>query len=312
MRILITGGAGYIGSKYILNHVPSCSYVTVVDNLFYDQGPLVNYILKDTVFRKENVLDWSNGLQKAVANADVIIHLAAMVGAPLCDRYPEMSKNLNLEWVKQLTKRLSKEQHVIFPNTNSGYGSVPDGVCTEKTPSNPISLYGRTKQEAEEVFLNEHQNTTVFRLATVFGYSPRPRLDLLINNMTYEAYRNKKIEVFDGGNRRNYVHVSDVCGGINFAIFNPHKTSCQVFNLGNDSINTTKLDLANQIAFLTGCEVVVDPSRTDPDKRDYLVSSEKLASIGYKASTPLSIGVYEMLDYFKYLPREAPQSMRNY
>jgi nucleoside-diphosphate-sugar epimerase len=263
-------------------------------------------------FYKENILDWSNGLKKAVESADVIIHLAAMVGAPLCDRYPEMSKNLNLEWVKQLTKRLSKDQHVIFPNTNSGYGSVPDGVCTEETPSNPISLYGKTKQQAEEILLNEHQKTTVFRLATVFGFSPRPRLDLLINNMTYEAYVNKKIEVFDGGNRRNYVHISDVCGGINFALHNPHKTAGNVFNLGNDSINTTKLGLAEQIGYLTDCKVVIDESRTDPDKRDYLVSSEKLSNIGYRAATPLSIGVYELFEYFNYLPKDLPRSMRNY
>jgi len=301
-RILITGGAGYIGSK-LAARLSVFNDVVVFDNLFYDQGPLVAPVFHNSYgqikFYNEDVTDWSNNLIREVINADVIIPLAAMVGAPLCERLPEQSTAINYQWIEDLVARLRGDQLVVYPNTNSGYGSTGSEICTEETPSNPLSLYGTTKQKAEDYLLENHECSICFRLATVFGWSYRPRTDLLVNNLTKTAFEYNELEIFDGHFRRNYIHVNDIVRAFEFAIDNRDRMVGNVYNLGNDDINCTKKDLALKIRELTGARVIDVKGRTDPDKRDYIVSSDKLTNLGYYCASNLEYGIKEMLYHYE-------------
>jgi nucleoside-diphosphate-sugar epimerase len=223
------------------------------------------------------------------------------VGAPACDKHPKDAKEINYDSIVSMLKQLSPQQYVIFPNTNSGYGQVPDGICTEETPLNAISLYGKLKDEIENIVL-AHGNSTVYRLATVFGYSYRQRIDLLINTLVYEAVFNGKVQLFDGHYRRNYVHVADIARAFTWSIFNRKNLAGEVYNLGNDKINTTKEKLVELIREHIPFEIEV-VNKTDPDKRDYLVSSKKLHNAGFVAGLGLHHGIKEMVNFYKYLPK---------
>jgi nucleoside-diphosphate-sugar epimerase len=194
---------------------------------------------------------------------------------------------------------LREDQLVIFPNTNSGYGKAKDTVCTEETPLNPISLYGQLKDEAEYV-VRKHPNHVVFRLATVFGYSPRHRLDLLVNTLVYEAVTKGIVEIFDDSFMRNYIHIDDICSAFEYAITNPELRN-NVYNLGNDSLNMSKGDLLEVIAKYIMFEAK-KINKTDPDQRDYVVSSEKLYKTGWKPQKSLKDGIIELIRFYSVLP----------
>ena len=262
MKIVITGAAGYLGSS-MTDSLKETADIKAFDNLIYDQGTLVSKpMLGHRVkFFKEDINKWSDNLIEAIEEADVIIPLAALVGAPLCDKHADLAIETNYKWFEKLLGHLSS-QTVIYPNTNSGYGTTGDEVCTEETPSNPISLYAKTKQDAEDLLLANHSNAICFRLATVFGWSYRPRTDLLVNNLTKIAKENGHITVFDGHFRRNYIHVQDVAGAFMFAINNQDSMYNNVYNLGNDSINMTKASLVEKICALTGASFSTDDSKT--------------------------------------------------
>jgi nucleoside-diphosphate-sugar epimerase len=317
LNIVITGGAGYIGSK-IIENLKTWNDIKVFDNLRYNQGPLVAPIFKKkkVEFFNEDVTRWSDNLKKAIDEADCIIPLAALVGAPLCDQYPDDAQKLNADWFDELLPLLNN-QHVIYPNTNSGYGTTPDGeVCTEQTPLKPISLYGETKKRAEETLTYNYKKTTVFRLATLFGTSPRPRLDLLVNNLTLRAAKDGRLNIFDGHFRRNYVHVNDVAKY--FIVFMQRVDRLfgtdylDVFNLGNDSANCTKLELAKRVCKVTGAKVIESYDKTDPDKRDYVVSSEKLYNVFRLYPRSLNFGIKEMYNFSKYVTDDNNPMYRNY
>lgn len=309
--VLITGGAGYIGAKlaqqlqWQVNYNVSCGQlpkkykVIVADNLMYDQGPFVFQSLQNVQFVKADVTQLKGKLLELVQAADVVIPLAAIVGAPACDKNPGFARKVNLDAVSNLISVLREDQLVIFPNTNSGYGKAKDTVCTEETPLNPISLYGQLKDEAEYV-VRKHPNHVVFRLATVFGYSPRHRLDLLVNTLVHEAVTKGVVEIFDDSFMRNYIHIDDICSAFSYAIENEALRN-NVYNLGNDSLNMSKGDLLDVIGKYLLFETR-KISKTDPDQRDYVVSSEKLYKTGWQPNKSLKDGIVELIRFYSVLP----------
>ena len=317
-RIVITGGAGYLGSAL-------CDFITnsrkigydelhIYDNLYYNQGTLVSkcFTQSDRIsFFKENILDWSDNLKESIKGADVVIPLAALVGAPLCDKNETIAYELNYKWYEDLIPLLS-DQLVVYPNTNSGYGSTGDGICDENTPTNPLSLYAKTKDDAEKLLLLNYNKSIVFRLATVFGTSFRTRTDLLVNNLVKRAIDDGNISVFDGHFRRNYIHVKDICSAFTFAMNYWPLMINNVFNLGNDAINSTKLTLVEKVCDLVGATVSHDDSRTDPDKRDYVVSSQKLYDLGYEARVTLNDGINEMKKFYSMFDSSDENKCKNY
>ncbi len=301
MKILVLGGAGYIGSV-LTNYLIGKSYdVTVIDNNFYNQNSLdhlfffknFDYIDLDITEKKE--------LSKVIKNFDVVIQLAAIVGAPACNKNPKLSNMINLRANYDLFEIINKETLLIFPNTNSGYGvSNNDGYCNEDSPLNPISTYAKDKVEIEKLFL-KRENSISFRLATVFGTSPRMRLDLLVNDFVYKAFKDRSIVLFEENFRRNFIHVYDVALAFDFAITNRKKMLGQIFNLGLSSANLTKLQLCTKIKkFLPNFEIYTSQNGKDPDKRDYLVSNDKIERLGWMPSCSLDQGINELIKFYKY------------
>ena len=313
MKIVITGAAGYIGSSLCEYFSALGNEVVGFDNLIYDQGTLVSkvFIKNNCTLFMEDVLKWSDNLINHIKTADVVIPLAALVGAPLCDKQPDLANQINYEWFQTFLNHLDN-QLVIYPNTNSGYGSTGNAICTEETPSNPLSLYARTKQDTEDLLLKSYPNTICFRLATVFGWSFRPRTDLLVNNLVKVAQQYGHITVFDPDFRRNYIHVKDIVNGFNFAIKEARHMKGQVYNLGNDYLNTTKLDLVSLVSRQLGTSYSIDNGNTDPDKRDYNVSSAKLYDLGYKPKFGLEVGIAEMAKFYKFMSSNDEERCRNY
>tara|TARA_R100000808_G_scaffold24811_1_gene58484 strand:- start:6560 stop:7498 length:939 start_codon:yes stop_codon:yes gene_type:complete len=312
MKILITGGAGYLGTS-IIEAFKGSANITCFDNLFYDQGTLVakSMLHPSIKFYKEDINKWSPNLIRCIKEADIIIPLAALVGAPLCDKHPVLAVQTNYSWFKRLLQYLDS-QIVIYPNTNSGYGTTGDDICTEETPSNPISLYAQTKQNTEDLLLENYSQAICFRLATVFGWSYRPRTDLLVNNLVKVAKEHGHISVFDGHFRRNYIHVQDIVDAFLFTLYEKHRMYGNVYNLGNDNINTTKQELVEKICNLLDATYSVDNSKTDPDKRDYIVSSQKLYDLGFECKRDLDYGIMQMDKFYNLLSESDVDRCRNY
>ncbi len=299
-KILVTGGAGYIGSVLINELIKKNYDVTILDNFLFNQKKIVKKILKNKTKIIDGDVRNSKLIKKTVKDFDIIIPLAAIVGAPLCSKKPRLTKSVNVESVKKLIRHLSKDQKIIVPTTNSGYGiGKKDDYCTEKSPLRPVSLYGQTKVTAEKIILN-HNNSCSLRLATVFGTSPRMRRDLLVNDFVYKAFKYKKIILFEGHFRRNYIHINDVCRVFLFAIKNFHKFKNNIFNVGLSSANLTKNELCKKIKkHVPNLQIEVDEFTKDPDKRDYIVSNEKLEKTGFKTKYSIDYGIKELLKFYK-------------
>ena len=297
MKILITGGAGYIGSeltKYLLSE----HEVYNVDNLMYDKTSLARYVgHKNFNFEKLDVRN-TNALKKYMDKCDIIIPLAALVGFPLCDERPLEAVQTNFEVNKWIAENKSDSQLIIYPCTNSGYGSSEDGtIITEEFPLNPISLYGKTKVDAEEVYRNT-ENCCTFRLATVYGPSSRIRTDLLVNNFVLRAIKDKLIVLYECEFMRNYVHIWDICRSFKHAIDNWSQFKNETFNVGNDEINMNKLQLAQTIQKQLPLELIKAEFTTDPDKRNYIVSSQKIYNTGFECHYDLEEGIRQMIDLY--------------
>lgn len=292
MNVLITGGAGYIGCVLVGRLLTAGHQVTVVDNLERG-GHGLRHLCADPnfTFVRGDVRESTSDIK----SYDVLIPLAGVVGQKACDRRPMDARNINTQAVRNLIRFKSKDQLLIYPMTNSGYGSTGEGVCTEDSPLKPISLYGLTKGWAEDEVLH-HDNTVSLRLATVFGMSPNMRWDLLVNDFVRRAVTDRCIVVFEGHARRNFVHVRDVADCINWFILYGYGVPAKVFNLGNDTLNMTKLQLAKIVSSLSpGGTVVLEGPGSDPDKRDYVVSSARMRETGFVAQRELADGVKELV-----------------
>ena len=254
---------------------------------------------KNFKFVKGDIRD-EKCLKKIVKNFDYIIPLAALVGAPLCEKNKFLAKKTNVGSLKLILKYIKKTQRLIYPTSNSGYGiGQKNKYCDEKSPLNPISLYGVTKAEAEKLVM-QHPNSVAFRLATVFGFSYRMRTDLLVNNFVERSIKTKKLEIFEPNFRRNYVHIRDVVKAMLFTIKNFNRLKNNIFNLGLSSANLTKIKLAKKIkSHYKPVKIKVIKNRSDPDKRDYFVSNKKIEKFGFKASISLDSGIKELIQLFK-------------
>ncbi|MBM3833099.1 MAG: NAD(P)-dependent oxidoreductase [Verrucomicrobia bacterium] len=296
MRILITGGAGYIGSVLTPTLLAAGHEVTVLDNFLFRQSSLTDccqYPSFDVVRGdcRDEVL-----LKKLVAKTDLIIPLAALVGAPMCNLDRVAAQTTNFDAIQLLCRLASKEQWIIMPVTNSGYGIGEQGkYCTEETPMRPISLYGTTKVKAEEAVL-QRENSLSFRLATVFGLSPRMRMDLLVNDFVYRAVHDRAVVIFEGHFKRNYIHIRDIARLFLHGIENFQSMRGRPYNAGLDDANLSKLELCAVIKKQLPNFVFLEaPIGEDPDKRDYIVSNERLAGTGFKPEWTLDRGITELI-----------------
>ena len=304
-NILITGGAGYLGSMIATYLVKEGYNVTIIDKLVFSKTSLLHlYFYKNFKFIEGNVLS-KPLIKKHIKNMDFIIPLAALVGAPLCDKHPRMTRLLNVEAIRSLCELASKKQKIIYLTSNSGYGvGKKNKYCDENSPLNPVSLYGKTKNEAEKIVL-KRGNCIAFRLATVFGFSYRMRTDLLVNFMTLKALKEGEIKVFEPHFRRNFIHVRDVANAILFSIKNFEKIKNNTYNLGLSTANITKLDLLKKIKkYLPKLKIIIDNNFKDPDQRDYFVSNRKIEKAGFKASIDLETGIKELIKVFNLIKNQ--------
>jgi nucleoside-diphosphate-sugar epimerase len=296
MKILVTGGAGYIGSVLVPALLKEDNEVVVVDNFMYKQTSLLDcchdprlQIIRGDTRDKEL-------LSHCLKETDIIIPMACIVGAPACDRNPTAAKTINFDAIKMILKLRKKNQKIIFPTTNSGYGiGQKDIYCTEETPLHPISLYGRLKVDSEKEIL-ESKNCITLRLATVFGVSPRMRLDLLVNDFTYRAVTDHFIILFESHFKRNYIHIRDVANAFLHCIKNFDAMKNEPYNVGLSEANLSKFELCKEIKKQVPDFYFVDAKiGKDPDRRDYIVSNEKIERTGFKPRYSLQDGIKELV-----------------
>ena len=300
MNILVTGGAGYIGSLLVPNLLSQGHSVTVIDNFMYRQTSLASVIRDEKLTLVFGDVRDESLMKAHLAKADVIIPLAAIVGAPACESDPIAAQSINKDSILWLLKQLSPNQRIIMPTTNSAYGSGDkNNYCDENSPLNPISLYARDKVTVEKVLM-ELPNATSFRLATVFGVSPRMRLDLLVNNFAYRAITDGFVIVFEGHFKRNYIHVLDVIQAFNLALSNEENFKGEIFNVSLSEANISKVDLCREIQSLIPTFTFLEaPLGRDPDQRNYVVSNQKIENLGFKPDVSLRNGLEELIKGLK-------------
>ena len=304
MKILVTGGAGYIGSILVPELLKRNYEVTVIDNFLFGQQSLLECcnnknlkILRDDV-RNQNLL------QDEISKSDCIIPLACLTGAPLCSKDPVGAQQINFDQIKFFADRKSKDQMLIFPCTNSGYGVGEEGVfCDENTPMRPVSLYGKLKVEIDKYLLDLGESVT-FRFATIFGASPRMRLDLLVNDFTYRALIDRTVVLFEANFKRNYLHVRDASNAFLHTIDNYSKMVGEPFNVGLSDANLSKKELCESIKKeIPEFQYVISEIGKDPDQRNYIVSNDKIESTGFKTKVTLSDGIRELKKAFQVIRR---------
>ena len=303
MKVLITGGAGYIGSELVGYLLKSGHEVRVLDCLEYEPDSLLRYVGHENFDFDKIDIRRIDVLKPFVEEADVIIPLAALVGFPLCEERKRDAVEINYDINKWIAEHKKPDQILIYPCTNSGYGVSLDGsVCTEESPLNPVSLYGKTKVDAEKVF-QETEGCCTLRLATVFGPSSRARTDLLVNNFVLKALKDRVLVLYECEFMRNYVHIWDICRVFEFIIENWDRCKNQTFNVGNDSINMNKLQLAQKIKEYIPVEIIKAEFTQDPDKRDYIVSSQKIYDLGFECKYDLDYGIKQLITMYKLIDR---------
>jgi len=302
MKILITGGSGYVGSLLSAEFLNLGHEVTVVDNLYYDQTSLIPLCYNKNFNFINGDCRNTSLIRPLIAKNDLIIPLACLVGAPLCDKDPWAAVAVNRDAIVDIIGTLSSSQMLIYPCTNSGYGVGKDSLhCDEKTELNPISLYGKTKVEAEKAILDSGKGISL-RLATVFGTSPRMRLDLLVNDFVYRAYYDRYMVLYQAHFKRNYVHIRDVVAAFVFASKNYNGMKGESFNVGLSEANLSKEELCHKIKqHIPEFNYFSSEIGEDIDKRNYIVSNEKIEKLGFKAQHSLDDGIKELIKAFKIL-----------
>ena len=295
-NILVTGGAGYLGSTMVPDLLAAGHKVTVVDNFMFKQATLNHCCHNDNFSVVKGDIRSEKTMTPLIAKADVIIPLAALVGAPLCNIDPIGATTINHDAIAMMLKLISKEQIVLMPTTNSAYGTGDENnFCTEESPLRPISQYAIEKVAVEKKLM-QHPNAISFRLATVFGMSPRMRIDLLVNDFVYRAVHDRFVVLFEGHFKRNYVHVRDVSRAFQHGLNNFDKMKGQIYNVGLSEANVSKMELCQiikkQIPDFTIMEAELGK---DPDQRNYIVSNAKLEATGYKTEFSLERGIGELI-----------------
>ena len=310
MKILITGGAGYLGSVITRNLLKKHE-VIVYDNLMYNQTSLVDLCHHENfTYHYGDVREWSK-LKYLVEQVDVIIPLAALVGFPSCEKDKELATSINTTQIQNIVDTLTPDQKILYPNTNSGYGSRTEGMVDETNDLTPISHYGVTKCKAEDYILQE-SNGIVFRLATVFGTSSRMRLDLLVNEFVYKLLTDKYITLFEHEFVRNFIHIQDVSSAFEFMIENYDKHQGQIFNVGLSDTNINKKELVERIQKqISNTSITYSDYFEDPDKRNYVVSNEKIEATGWKPKYTLDDGISELIQAYKMIVPQESSRYRN-
>lgn len=294
MKILVTGGAGFIGSMLIPELLKLKHDVRVIDNLMYGPEPLLenffnnkfDFILGDATNSKD--------MHKAIENIDMVIHLAAIVGYPACKKFPDLAESVNFKSTELLCNLLNKKTPIIFGSTGSNYGAITNEICTEKTPLNPLSLYGETKTRAEALIHNRG-NSVCYRFATAYGVSRRMRLDLLINDFVFQAVKNKNLTIYEKNFKRTFIHVRDIVSSFIFAIDNFEKLKNEIYNVGSDKQNLSKQDIAEILEKKINFYLHYAEIGKDEDQRNYEVSYEKIKSMGFIPQISIDQGIDELI-----------------
>jgi len=295
MNVLVTGGAGYIGTTLVPQLLALGHNVRVYDCLKFGGNGLIPLFRKENFsFVKGDVRD-SESLRPHVGWADVVVHLAAIVGYPACSKEPELAKQVNVDATRRLVSMVSPQQLVLFGSTGSNYGALADGICTEESPLKPLSLYGETKTEAERIVMSE-TNGIAYRFATAFGISPRLRLDLLVNDFVNKAINDKYIVVYESHFMRTFIHVHDIARSFIHAIENREGMVNNVYNVGDDSLNYSKRAICELIQGKVDYYLHLADYGKDADARNYVVSYEKIANAGFNTTVGVEKGVDELVN----------------
>lgn len=297
MKILVTGGAGYVGSVLVPYLLAKDYKVRVLDNLTYGISGLFNcFNHKNFEFADGDVSD-ACAYEKAVAGVDAIIHLAAIVGYPACKKNEALAESVNVGGAAVAVNETDLDVPIVFASTGSVYGEIGE-VCLEDTMINPLTIYGKTKGRAEEIFKNRG-NCVIYRFATAYGISPRLRLDLMINDFCYKAVNEKHLILYEQHFRRTFIHVTDMAKSFLFAIKNHQVMRDNVYNVGSADMNLTKKQIAEEIGLKVKYLLHCADYEKDADKRDYVVDYEKIASLGFKPTMTLSTGIHQLIQLFK-------------
>ena len=297
MKILVTGGAGFIGTTLVPELLEQGHEVTVFDILLHGGNPIIPFFKnKNFKFVKGDIRD-SGALAEVVTGKDIIIHLAAVVGFPACRLNPQAAVDINVQGTINLINAATKDQVILYGSTGSNYGTV-NGICTEESKLNPLSLYGETKTQAERLLI-ERGNVVAYRFATAFGTSPRMRMDLLINDFANKCIKDGYIVVYEKHFMRTFIHVTDIARSFIFAIDNIDKMNNNIYNVGHETMNFSKQEVCQKIVDKTDAFVHFEEIGEDADKRNYIVSYDKIGALGFKTEVTLSQGIDEIVEVLK-------------
>ncbi len=307
MKILVTGGAGYVGSVLVPELLSAGHHVRVLDNLMYGGHSLIPFFVHPRFeFVKGDILDEAT-VRRCVKDVDAIIHLAAIVGYPACKKDPNLAKDVNVFGSRIIDRSRSKSQPVLFASTGSNYGALVGDICTEETPLNPLTIYGKTKTEAEQAFLDSG-SSICYRFATAFGLSPRLRLDLLVNDFVYKAMKERNLIIYEKTYKRTFIHVRDMARSFLFALENIDTMLDNVYNVGSETMNYSKEDVALKIKEKIDFYLHFADIGKDEDQRNYEVSYKKINSLGFETTVDLDQGIDELMQGYQVIHVQNPYS----